>query len=371
MMMLRAIALAAMVAAQVQAAECQRLYIGTHQQGGAPSLFTARFNDGSFGPATAVAALERPTWLVKDAALPVLYAVSETGNDGKSNGKVYSLRIGADGGLTEISQVESGGGGPTHLALDGRTLLVANYGTGHVATLGMDHHGALTGPISVAAGQGSGPTPRQRGPHAHGVSIDPSRQYVLVADLGADRIFIHRYDATRRQLMPASFVQLPAGSGPRHLVFGADGRQAYLLNELTGDLYVYAWSAANGTLQEQQKLSILSSGYTGKISAGEIIVSADGRQVYVSNRGDNSIIVYQTEPASGRLTELQRIPSGGLQPWHLVLSPDGKWLLASNEASNAVVAFRVGADGALAASTNQLEIPKPVNIIFVQQEHCS
>lgn len=349
---------------------CERLYIGTHQPGGAPSLFVAGLNgqDGSFGPASAVSAIERPTWLVKDPARAILYAVSETGNDGATHGNVHSLRIGPDGALAPIGNADSGGGGPTHLALDApaNTLLVANYGTGHVAALEIGAGGVLAGPVSVVRDDGSGPTPRQRGAHAHGVTIDPSRRYVLVPDLGADRVFIYRYDAATRALAPGitPFLQLPPGTGPRHLVFGADGHSAYLLAEFTGALLVFDWDAAAGTLRAAQTLSILSAGYGGKVSAGEIILSHDGERVYVSNRGDDTIIAYQVDRQSGRLAELQRIPSGGVQPWNLALSPDGRWLLAANEASNALASFRVAADGRLAATGARLDVGKPASVVF-------
>ena len=351
--------------------DCERIYIGTHEQGGMPSLFTARFNakDGSFSAAAGVASIERPTWLVKDAARPVVYAVSEIGNDGASQGKVYSLRIDPDtGALAEISSVGSGGGGPTHLALDSRShsLLVANFGTGQVAALQIDDGNNLLGPASVVNDAGSGPTARQRGPHAHGVVIDPAGRFALVPDLGADRLFVYRFDGARRILSPAAvpFVQLPAGTGPRHLVFSPDGSYAYLLAELTGDLYVYAWDAGRGTLQTVQTLSTLAVHYQGQISAGEIIISNHGKRLYVSNRGDDTIVVYQVAPRTGRLTELQRLPSVGINPWHLVLSPAQQWLLAANEASNAVASFRVGTDGRLAATNNRLSVAKPVNIVF-------
>lgn len=358
-------------AANVQAAACERLFIGTHQQGGAPSLFTATFNgiDGSFGPASAVASIERPTWLAVDPARPVLYTVSETGNDGVAQGKVFSLRIAPDTGVLDpVGSVDSGGGGPTHLALDSRsnTLLVANYGTGHVASLQIGADSTLTGPASVVGDEGSGPTPRQRGPHAHGVTLDPSRRFVLVPDLGADRVFVYRFDAATRKLSPAArpFLQLPPGTGPRHLVFGADGRTAYLVAEFTGDVHVLAWNAKGGTLRVVQTVSTLSPGYQGKISAGEIVVAPGGRHVYVSNRGDDTIVAYRVAASTGRLAEQQRIPAGGTQPWHLVLSPDGRWLLAANEASSELASFRVGVDGRLAATSYRLDVPKPVSTVF-------
>ena len=363
--------LAAGAAANAPAAACERLYIGTHQQGGAPSLFTATFDgrDGSFGPASVVASIERPTWLAVDPARPVLYTVSETGNDGVAHGKVFSLRIAPDtGALDPVGSVDSGGGGPTHLALDARsnTLLVANYGTGHVASLEVGADGKLAGPASVVGDEGSGPTPRQRGPHAHGVTLDPSRRFVLVPDLGADRVFVYRVDAATRKLTPAAtpFLQLPPGTGPRHLVFGADGRTAYLVAELTGDVHVAAWDARTGTLRVVQTVSTLSPGYQGKVSAGEIVVAPGGKYVYVSNRGDDTIVAYRVARGTGRLAEQQRIAAGGTAPWHLAMSPDGRWLLAANEASSELASFRVGADGRLAATSYRLDVPKPVSAVF-------
>jgi 6-phosphogluconolactonase (cycloisomerase 2 family) len=367
-------ALFALAAATAHAAECgtERLYIGTHQQGGASSIFTATFdvNTGVPAAARAVSTIDRPTWLVKDPARPMLYSVSETGNDGRSHGKVFSLRIDPlTGALEEAGSVQSGGGGPTHLALDERsnTMFVANYGTGQVAALAVQASGMLGESGSVVSDYGTGPTPRQLSPHAHGVTLDPSRKFVLVSDLGADRVFVYRFVAGERRLQPADapFLQLPPGSGPRHLVFGPDGHYAYLLNELTADLNVYAWDAGSGTLTPLQTLSTLSAGYQGKKSAGEILVSADGTRLYLSNRGEDTIIAYAVDAGTGRLSELQRIASGGKQPWHLALSPEGRWLLAANEASNAVKVFAVDrSSGRLAATAGQLDVAAPVNIVF-------
>jgi 6-phosphogluconolactonase len=370
--LLAALAAASLANARAQCAG-QRIYIGTHQQGGTESVFTASFDEaaGAFGPARAVAAIDRPTWLVKDPARPVLYAVSETGNDGLSAGGVYSFRIGPAGGdLVEINHVESGGGGATHLDLDARsdTLFVANFGTGTVAAVGVGGEGALSGPTSIVKDHGGGPHVRQKSPHAHGVTVDPSHQFVLVPDMGADRIFIYRFAAGKRELVPAAtpFLQLPPGSGPRHLVFGPNGRSAYLLTELSADLHVYRWDAGTGTLHPLQVLPTLPPGFQGTRSAGEIVVAGEGRHLYVSNRGgEDSIVAYAVDPDSGALSEIQRIASGGKQPWHLALSPAGAWLLAANESSNAVTAFRVDrGTGRLSATDNRLDIPTPVDTVF-------
>lgn len=359
-------------ATATQDCSASRVYIGTHQGGGAATLFTATF-DGRHGVLSAarpVAAIERPTWLLNDPGQDILYSVSEIGNDGKSQGAVFSLRIDtATGDLVEINHVSSGGGGPTHLALDqrSRTLFVANYGTGHVAVIPIGRQGQLDATTSIAADYGSGPSPRQTSPHAHGVTLDPTRQFVLVPDLGADRVFIYRISGDLRTLQPEAtpFLQLPPGTGPRHLVFSADGRHAYLLNEFTADLNIYGWDAARGTLHLLQSISTLSAGHQGKKSAGEIVVSHDGRRVYLSNRGEDTIITYAVANDSGELTEMQRMASGGKQPWHLTLSPDGRWLLAANEISNSVNVFAVDKkSGRLSPTNNKSDVATPVNIVF-------
>jgi 6-phosphogluconolactonase len=354
------------------ACDGERIYIGTHEQAGRPSIFASTFDEktGILGAPRAASAIERPTWLLKDPLRPVLYSVSETGNDGLSIGNVFSLRMdAATGSLDEVNHVPSGGGGPTHLALDtqSNTLYVANFGTGQVAALATREGGELDPPTSIGNDYGTGPTPRQKRPHAHGVTIDPSRRFVLVPDLGADRVFIYRLGASGRKLAPAArpFLQLPSGSGPRHLAFSPDGRIAYLLTELTAELRVYGWDAKNGVLQPLQTLSTVGAAPQEKKSAGEIVVAGDGKRVYVSNRGEDSIVTYAVDARSSQLAEIQRIPSGGKQPWHLVLSPSGRWLLASNEASNSVNVFRVdGATGRLAATANGLDVVKPVAVVF-------
>jgi 6-phosphogluconolactonase len=169
------------------ACDGERIYIGTHEQAGRPSIFASTFDEktGILGAPRAASAIERPTWLLKDPLRPVLYSVSETGNDGLSIGNVFSLRMdAATGSLDEVNHVPSGGGGPTHLALDtqSNTLYVANFGTGQVAALATREGGELDPPTSIGNDYGTGPTPRQKRPHAHGVTIDPSRRFVLVPD---------------------------------------------------------------------------------------------------------------------------------------------------------------------------------------------
>lgn len=349
------------------------VYIGTHGgKGPDEGIFAARLDEktGAITGLGLAANVERPTWQAVDPRRPILYTVSETGNDGKASGAVYSFAIdAATGKLRPLGRSDSGGGGATHLAYDpaSSTLFVANFGGGQVSAIPVRPDGTFAEVSSVQTDTGSGPHRRQTGPHAHGVTVDPSGRYVLAPDLGADKIFVYRFDAATRKLLlgnPAA-QPLPAGSGPRHLVFSPDGRFAFLDTELTGEVYVFRWDARAGQLTPVHHISINQPDFTGERSAAEVVVSRDGRFLYVSDRGANSLIVYAIDAQSGRLAERQRISGGGDRPWSFAISPSGRWMLVTNEGSSALAEFSIDRrSGRLAATANTLAVPKPVSLSF-------
>jgi len=350
------------------------VYVGTQGTEPGQGVFAARLDarTGRLTPLGLAVELQRPTWLAAHPALPVLYAVSEVGNDGKSQGSVHTLRADpATGRLTPTDSAPSGGGGPTHLALDtaSKTMLVANYGTGQVAALPVLADATLGPPASVQANQGSGPNPRQKGPHAHGAVLDPSRRFVLVADLGADRVFVYRYDRAGHQLSPAPtpFEALPPGTGPRHLAFHPNGRLAFLISELVPELRAYRWDARHGRLSLVQTLSLVGDPTKASVAKGaELAVSRDGRFVYTSVRGEDVLVVHAVEPRTGRLTEIQRLPAGGQAPWSFAIDPSGRWMLVANQGSGAVVVFaRDPVSGRLSATSESMAVTKPTSIAYL------
>lgn len=355
-----------------RAAACGRLvYFGTHGS----AIYAARLDPrtGHLSALGPVAAIERPTWLVASPHREVLYSVSETGNDGKTQASVSSFAVDpATGQLRLLNKVDSGGGGATHLALDPRsaTVFVAHYGTGQVSALPVRADGSLGPVASVEADQGTGPKPRQAGPHAHSVAVDPSGRFVLAADLGADRLFVYRFDPASRTLSPGdpAFVAAAPGSGPRHLAFLPNGRFVYLDSELSGELTGYAWDARRGVLRALATISTSPPDYTGNRSAAELVASSDGRFLYVSNRGDDTLVAYAVDAASGALREIQRIAAQGKSPWSFSLDPSGRWLLVANEASNAIAEFAVDSrSGRLSATGETLAVPNPVAVAFTDR----
>lgn len=314
------------------------------------------------------AELERAMWVVKHPKHPKLYAASTW----HGSSVVVSFAIDrTTGKLTGQQAVESGGSGATHLVVDPKTatMFVAHFGSGHVTTLRLDSQGNLSEVVSSQQQYGTGPHPRQSAPHAHGVALTPSRQYLLSADMGADRLFIYKYDSATRRLSPAAtpFATVSAGSGPRHLVIDRQGQFVYLVNELSAEVIVFRWNERRERLAVVQLVPTYPPNFVGtQKNASEIALSRDGRFLYVSLRGDqNSIVVYAVDQRSGRLIEIQRASTAGKAPWSFAFDPSGRWMLIANEASNSVDVLRVDRRTGLLTPTGvAVSIPRPVTVTF-------
>lgn len=362
-----ALGLMAASTAQAAALDERLVYVGGQADKDGQGVFAARLNNatGKLAPIGVVASLQRPTWLVAHPTSPVLYALSETGYGPGEQGKVHALKADpATGALSVISTVASGGGGPAHMSLDDKAggLLVAHYGTGHVAALPVRADGGLEPPVSVQANMGSGPSPQQQGPHAHAVMVDPTGRHALVADLGADQVFVHPYDAATRTLGPAGEASavLPPGTGPRHMALHPTGRYLYLLSEITPEMRAYR--LRDGQLE---LLQTLRAGGAPPINGAEVAVSQDGRFVYASIRVEHVIVVYEVAEARGELREIQRIATGGKTPWSFALDPTGRWLLAANQGSGTVTVLgRNNASGRLHATGQTIAVDRPTCVAF-------
>lgn len=349
-----------------QALASELLYIGTHGD----ALYGARLDEktGRLSPLGLTARIDHPTWLAANTHLPVIYSVSEVGNDGKSDASVSSFAVDANSGaLTLINTVGSGGGGATHLATNGAgdSLFVANFGTGQLSLLPIAGDGSLLPATSVQTEHGTGPHPRQASPHAHGVAVSPDGRFVLEANFGADRVFIYRFDAAAKTLTPTASIAFPPGSGPRHPLFHPNGRLVFVNTELAGGLNVYRWDADKGGMELVQTLTTDASKEPGQRSAAETVLSRDGRHLYVSNRGDNSLVAYAVDARSGKLSEIQRIADPGSIPWSISIDPSGQWMIVANQASSALAVLKIDpASGKLSLTGQELPVPVPVAVTF-------
>jgi 6-phosphogluconolactonase len=304
--------------------------------------------------------------------MPAIYSVA-AGTDSQANSDLYSFKIDPKSGhLQMMNKVDSGGRDATALDLDvpTQTLFAAHYASGSLSAVPIQSNAEL-GPVAATQTEtGSGPSPRQKSAHAHGVAIAPGHNYALVTDLGADRVFIYRFDPTTRSLSPAANAaqEVAAGSGPRHLVFHPNGKFVFIDTELTAELRSYRWDGKAGRLTPVQVIQAYPAGQSGEKSAAELAVSKDGRFAYLSLRGDqDSIVVYAIDTRRGTLTEIQRISSQGRVPWSFGIDPSGRWMLVTNEGSNSVVVLKVDSStGRLSVTGESATVPKPVTVTFYE-----
>ncbi len=308
--------------------------------------------------------LVNPSFLLKHPTLPVLYTVHG------DQQQVSTFRIDPlTGHLTFLNQQDCGGRNPVHLALspDARHMVISNHLSSSLAVLPVAADGALQ-PLSQLVTLEGQPGPhRVEQPFAkpHFNPFDPSGRWVLVPDKGVDRVFVFRFEDGR--LTPAAQPFAPAreGAGPRHLAFHPSRPWVYVINELDSTVTAYTFDAATGALQPFQVLSALADTFTGNSRASEIEVDRTGRTLYASNRGEDSIAVFDINAATGRLELCQTGPCDGRTPRFFAIEPSGRWLYCVNEDSDAIVQFsRCDSNGKLSNTGRTWHTGSPVCMTF-------
>jgi 6-phosphogluconolactonase len=351
-----------------------QVYIGTYTDHGSKGIYRAELDlaTGQLSSPTLAGATDSPSFLVLHPNHKLLYAVNEVDSfEGKKNGSVSAFAIdGKTGALTLLNRQPSEGGGPCYVSLDkaGRHALVANYGGGTVTVLPIDAEGRL-GPATCSIQHtGSSVKKEQKRPHAHSIDLDPSNRFAVASDLGIDKRLVYRFDEAKGVLLPNAppDVALPPGSGPRHFAFHPGGAYAYGNNELDSTVTAYRYDATKGTLEAIQTLSTVPADFKEHNDTAETQVSADGRFVYVSNRGHDSIAIFSVDEKTGRLTAQGHALTKGKEPRHFAIDPTGAYLLAANQNSDTVVVFRIDAkSGALTPTGAVAEVSRPVCVTFV------
>jgi len=329
-------------------------------------------------PLGLAAATDNPSFLAVDPKARFLYAVNELDpTHGEPTGLVSVFGIDRESGtLVWLQEVSSLGGDPAYVSLDrsARYLMVANYDVykyagGSYAVFPIGPDGRLGPHSAYVRESGSGPNPeRQAGPHPHSIQATPDNRFVIVTDLGLDKLFVDRFDARTGSLTPGSprVVKADPGTGPRHLAFAPSGKFVYVVNELASTVTAYSYEPDLGTLIGKQTVSTVPKEFAGKNIAAEIAVDAAGRFLYVSNRGDDSIAVFGIHPEDGRLTAVERVPSGGRAPRSFAIDPTGRWLVAGNQDSNDIKVFQIDpGNGRLRATSRSVKIISPVCVLFV------
>lgn len=353
-----------------------RLYIGTDDSGPGKGIMTATWDaaSGTIGAPSLAAEVSGPTFLAQyrrpGAIQTLVYAVSERPG---TNAQVSAYTtVAGSPALKLLNRVSTQGDEPTYVSVspDGRTVLVANYGGGSVSTFRTAPDGSLSEAVSHVQFSGSGPYKgRQEGPHAHSALTSPDGRFVLVNDLGLDRIFLFELNAATSEITPAAtpFWQGRPASGPRHLAWSPNGRFVYCTNELDSTVETLAWSEHPVSLRSVGRVSTLPPGFAPDTAfVGEVVASSDGRNVYAGNRvADDTIAVFRVDSATGVLTPIQFAPSEGLNSRHLALDPSGKWMIAAHQKSGELtVLARDRATGKLSSTGRSVPVEKPMCVLF-------
>jgi len=347
------------------------VYVGTYTDGTSRGIYRVTFDPAGGTMTEPVLAVEtkNPSFLALHPNGRFLYAVGEISSfQGARTGVVSAFAIDPKtGDLALLNQQSSEGGGPCHLVVDktGRDVLVANYGGGTVAVLPIEADGRLKPASSVQAHQGSGPNKgRQEKPHAHGIYLDAAERFALSPDLGADRVFVYRFDAAKGMLEAHGSGTLEPGSGPRHLAFHPTGKYLYVINELLSTVSVFSYDAEKGALTPIQTVSALPAGFSGTSWTAEVAVSPDGRFVYGSNRGDDTLAVFRVDAATGRLTAAGHAPVGGKTPRHFAIDPTGRFILAGHQGSGTIAVLRLDPKTGIPSPVGSpVKVDKPVCLL--------
>jgi 6-phosphogluconolactonase (cycloisomerase 2 family) len=338
------------------------VYVGTYTpNGGGIYLYRQERASAALTQLQVSDDVRNPTWLAVNPAQTRLYAVSEIDNyQGSRSGAVIAYAIDADSRqLKLLNSVSSGGALPVHLSVhpSGKFLFVANHGGGNVAVIPVDSDGALTEASDVRPSVGQRHRARavddppgqfavsdHDGPHLHMVAPDPSGQFVIANDAGLDLTLVWRFDAQAGRLLPADapVIAAPSGAAPRHFVFHPNGRNFYNLYEQDAKVAVYDYDPGRGAFRAKQLVSALPPKFNGSNLSADIIIAADGRFLYVSNRIHNTIAIFAVA-GDGQLRMISENWAHADYPRCVAIDTRGEYLYSCNRRGDSITSFRINA----------------------------
>jgi 6-phosphogluconolactonase len=339
------------------------VYFGTHRAGPNIGFSLAHFD-------TDTGVLTKPEFLIESPE-PAYFVIHPddrhlyTCNSG-SPGQVSAYEIEPHtGALKFLNRLPAGGTDTSYVSLDqtGHYVLAANYSGGNIAVFAIQPDGSLGERTAFVQHTGSSVNPqRQTHAYAHSIIVDPSNRFVLACDLGVDKVFIYRFNAQDGTLTTNNppFANIKPGSGPRHVKFHPNGKWVYVISEIASTVTAFNWDSTNGALAEFQSISALPDDFKGVSTAAEIMIHPNGKFLYASNRGDNSLAVFAIDQTTGKLTPIEHVPSGGKMPRNFAFDPTGKWIICSNHDSNLVVVFHLDENtGKLTQTGDPVPVPYP------------
>jgi 6-phosphogluconolactonase len=346
------------------------VYIGTYTQGESKGIYLTRFNpaDGSLRPVTVAAETASPSFLAVHPNGKLLYAIREASENG---GAVSSFTMNKQTGeLTFLNEQFAGPKGGCHVSVDrtGQCVMVASYSGGFVSCLPILPDGRLGEMSCLIQHSGSSAHPRQQVPHVHGVHMDAANRFLMVPDLGLDKVLIYELDpaAAKLKAHDPAFVKTAPGAGPRHLAFHPNGRFAYVINEIDSTMVALNYDAQRGAFETAQTISTLPADFKGNSITAEVEVHPNGKFLYGSNRGHDSIVAYAIDPSSGKLNVIGFESTQGKAPRHFAIDPTGNYLLAANLDSSDIVVLRIDREtGKLQPTGHSIQVPTPTCVLML------
>ena len=370
------LAVGVMLSAQAQRTDANEplVFICAFASGddGAIHAYQLELDAGRLKPVHRTKDVKQPFFMAVSPDKKFLYSTHAAGQfGGKEHEQVAAYEIIRRTGRLKLLNRQSALGSSTcYLDIDatGKTVVVANYATGSVASLPVQEDGSLSKASSLIQHKGSSIDPaRQQAPHAHCIVVSPDNRFVYAVDLGLDQVLGYRLEAASAKLSPnrQPFVRTPPGAGPRHLTFHPNGRHVYVINELDNSVTVFGYESGSGMLIERQTISTLPEDFSGTSYCADLKITPNGRFLYGTNRGHDSIAAYRIGD-DGRLTLLAIQPSLGKGPQNLAITPGGELLLCANLGGDNVAVFRIDPKtGGLTGVDQPVSMPSPSCIMIL------
>lgn len=348
----------------VVVAQKNYLLVGTYTSGKSKGIYVYDFTKDGFARLVDSATTVNPSYLSVSADQKFVYAVNETAN---GNVSAYSFH---DGHLNFLNQQSSKGEDPCYITetKNKKFVIVGNYSSGTAAVLPVEKNGSLANAVETIAHKGHGPnTSRQQSPHIHSTVLSPDNKYLLVSDLGIDKIKIYSFNNSKGVLAAYDSVQLNGGSGPRHFEFHPSGRWGYLTQEMGGTVTAFRYN--KGKLKTIQTISVLPKNFNQFFTVADIHVSKDGKFLYASVRDSANIItVFKIDQQTGKLNFVSSQSVPGRTPRNFNFDPSGKFLLVANQNSNDVVIFKINhTTGLLSDTGKRIDVGNPVCLKWIRE----
>lgn len=339
---------------------------------GAIHSFDFDLSTGSLKPLHRTTTVQNPFFLALSPDKKFLYSIHALKFGSKEAEEIAAFKLlGTDGKLELLNKQSARGSAACYLHVDnpGKTVVVANYSSGSVASLPVKEDGSLGEAASFFQHAGSSVNPaRQKEPHAHCIVVSPDNKYAFAADLGLDQVLCYKLDSKQGKITANDppFARTPAGAGPRHLTFHPNGKKVYVINELLNSVTLFDYDSTKGSLREEQTISTLPGDFKGTSYCADLKITPDGKYLYGTNRGHDSIACYSIR-ADGKLTLVNIEPSLGKGPQNLAITSNGEWLLCANMPGKNVAIFRIDPKtGKIKPVGEPVSMPSPSCIMLVQ-----